>query len=267
MIIYLLALLFFFPVVAEGDRVVMDDEWASIDETSALVATTEKTGVITQVDVETPDLGGNRVDLEELAVQELLFQDGEKKGMGGEEQVERYLRAIQEEHDMTRDDIEKMGLEFGLPYDGLVEKIGRLQVINTNIDFEVRSHLMITPEEVQTYYDEHPETTEAHIFVAIGRHEEKQDQIIWGSPFWLEETQLADDKKVLLTVKLNKEIKIPNDDGVDVYYKVIERQDAQLVSIDERKQEIEYLLLQDKYRVKMEEFTERLSQRASVVYV
>lgn len=264
MILYFLTLLFFVPIVADD---FIDDEWVSIDETAALVATTAQTGVITQVDVQTPDLAGNKVDLEELVNQELFYQDGDKKGMGGEEQVERYLRAIQEEHDMTRDEIEEMFAAFGLTYEQGVDKIGRLQVVNTNLDFEIRSNLMITPEEIQAYYEKHPEVTEAHIFVSIGRHDDEQGMVIWGNAFWLDESQLADDKKNLLTVELNKEVTIPNDDGIAVYYKVIERQDAQLVSLEERHQEIEYLLLQDKYRIKMEEFTDRLSQRASVLYV
>jgi hypothetical protein len=265
MTIYFIALLFFVSIVADDS--IIDDEWVSIDETAALVATTAQTGVITQVDVETPDLAGNKVDLEELVNQELFYQDGDKKGMGGEEQVERYLRSIQEEHDMTRDEIEEMFAAFGLTYEQGVDKIGRLQVVNTNLDFEIRSNLMITPEEIQAYYDEHPEFTEAHIFVSIGRYEEEQDNVVWGNPFWLNESELADDKKVLLTVELNQEINILNDEGVAVYYKVLSRQDEQLVSLDDRHQEIEFLLLQDKYRIKMEEFTDRLSQRASVLYV
>jgi len=270
--------LVFFTFFAKAEPVVIDTGVAVIFAEGGTV-------IITQSDVDRPNLDGELKTLDGVIEEQLMLQDAKKyKIEADENQVNRYIATIQREHGLTEKDLEAMFLQAGYTYEEGREQIGTMFVVNTLTDFKIRSRLIVPEKDVRAYYEAHPVVEDARVRVKHGfiafddamESEEQEKEILkqieenkevagvqWSQPFWVNKADT--DKEFLFDAEPNS-ISVPEKvaGGFELYM-IFEMKPERLVSLEERYREIAEILIKPRHEQLYEEFKTELFGNSSII--
>ena len=263
-------------------------ELYDLDAIKAIVFTAEGTHIITDSDVARPNLAGTMRPLVEMVFERLVYLDAKKfKVLPDEHALDKYLASVQRENNLSLDDLKQMFASAGYSYEEGREQLKMMQAVNTMITQRVRSGLFVARKDVVAYYEAHPHMQEAQVRVAyatvpFSAQKSKKEQkheldmqvkrgeatvtIKFESPFWVKESEVAQDKQFLFAMKPGQVcLPIETFQGFELY-RVIEKKPGRLRTLDERYQEIVDILIQPKYYELLGRYKESLFKEASVVY-
>jgi len=96
--------------------------------------------------------------LKNMVDSKLTDQEAKKLGIiVSEKQVDNAIDQLKSSQKMTQEDLEKALKKEGMTFNGYREKI-REQILRPKlINFSVKSKVIVTDEDIKTYYDAHPE--------------------------------------------------------------------------------------------------------------
>lgn len=259
-----------------------------IDKIEAAVFGQEGTQVITKSDIERPSLDGKPRALEDLILERLMFIDAQRyKIIPDEDVIDKHLAAVQRENNLTLDDLKTIFAHSGYSYEEGRQQFGMMSVINSLLDFKIRSRLVVPEKDVVSYYNEHPEMQEtayelqrAVIPYAMDKSRQAQKQeilqflhegkglvnLVWQEPLWVNKSDLSESKSFIKELKVGQNADpLVGDEGFEVF-KLIEIKEEHLRSLEERYREIVDVLRRPKYESLLNDYKKQLYENASIVY-
>jgi parvulin-like peptidyl-prolyl isomerase len=265
------------------------DELVTIDSIKAVVYGQERTDLVTLSDIDRPSIAGNKQTLDDLVTSKLLIQDAVRYKMEpNDEAVDNNLKAVQRENNLSLDDLKAIFSSSGYSYEEGRAQFKEMTAISTMIDFRIRSRLIIPEREIESYYQAHPIIQEASfqveralvtapyrmdrdIFLKELKNLKETGQcklldIEWSEPFWINKSEIANDKQFITMMEVSS-IAIGSETAAGVeLFKLINKKDEHLLSLEERYNEIADYLKRPKYDELFEQYKKDLFNGAAVVY-
>lgn len=275
-------------VIGSEDREPTDDGLYLIDSIKAVVYGQERTDLITLSDVNRPSLDGNQQTIEDLVVAKLICQDAARYKMEPDnDAVDKHLKSVQRENNLSLDDLKSIFSSAGYTYEEGREQFRAMTAIGTMIDFRIRSRLIVPEKDIQAYYQEHPIVQEPAyqieraevacpqgmdhgVFMQqlrrlIDTGQSKLD-IEWSDPFWINKSELAQDKQFLTTIEVGC-ISMGTESGAGIeLFKLMNKKEEHVTSLEERYNEIADTLKRPKYNELFEAYKKDLFSNAAVIY-
>lgn len=259
-----------------------------VDTIRVVIFGEEETDIITESDLKRPSLEGAMRSKDDIILERLIYLDAKKfKVLPDEETIDRHLQAVQREHNLTLDQLKQMFKNAGYTYEQGRQQFSVMTTINSMLDLKIRSRLIVPERDVLKYYNEHPERQEAAYFIekafvpfssieskqtlkkrltAFAKHEGPFNDIAWSEPFWISDSDLADDKKFIALLNVDQ-ISMPQEtDGGFELLRLKEKKEERLKSLEDRSQEIGTILRQPRYEQLFNEYKKELFDNASIVY-
>lgn len=255
-----------------------------VDEVVAVIQHGEGAMIITRSDVR-PGLDGMPRTLRDVVLEYLMVLDAQKlKITISDEDVDRFLMQLQKQNGLTKTAIERLFEQLGYTYQEGREQLRVKQMIETIVDFRVKSdkRLMIEEQDVSAAYQAHPVYEPIHFTLrqvylekseyspeAIQKIIEAKnfDALPWEEPFDLDEQDLADDKQFLKTAEIGSLVDQDTDDqGVELT-QLVARTTPRLRSFQERRAEIEMELRKERYFMILREYEEKLLKQGHITFM
>lgn len=259
-----------------------------VDTIRVVIFGEEETDIITESDLKRPSLEGAMRSKDDIILERLIYLDAKKfKVLPDEEAINRHLQAVQREHNLTLDQLKQIFKNAGYTYEEGRQQFAIMTTINSMLDLKIRSRLIVPERDITKYYNEHPERQEASYFIekafvpfssqeskqslkkkltAFAKHEGPYTEISWSEPFWINDSDLADDKKFIALLSVDQ-ISMPQEtDGGFELLRLKEKRDERLKPLEERYQEISSVLRQPRYEQLFNEYKKELFDNASIVY-
>ena len=258
-----------------------------VDTIRVVIFGEEDTEFITESDLQRPSLEGAMRSQDDIILERLMYLDAKKmKILPDEEAVTRHLQSVQRENKLSLDQLKQIFKNAGYTYEEGRQQFGIMTTINSLLDYKIRSRLMIPEREVKKYYDEHPEKQEAAYRIektfipfsstaskvdlkkkltAFAKHEGSFD-VEWSEPFWINHSDLADDKKFIALMETGQ-ISMPQEqEGGYELLRIHEKRPEALRSMRDRYQEIGAVLRKPRYDQLFNDYKKELFDNASIVY-
>ena len=193
-----------------------------IDTLKAVVYGQERTDLVTLSDVIRPAIDGNKQILK-ICTCKLICQDAARYKMEPDnDAVDKHLKAVQRENNLSLDELKSIFSSAGYTYEEGKEQFKVMTSVGTMIDFRIRSRLIVPEKDIQAYYQDHPIIQEAsyqieraqvtHLWDGscrhlckncnINRYGKSKLDIEWSDPFWINKSELAQDKQFLTTMEV-----------------------------------------------------------------
>lgn len=248
----------------------------------------QDTLLITQSEALRPGLDGQPKQFEDLVFEHLVFLDAQR--IGGAPtitDIDKHWEDVKKQNNLSELDMQRIAAQAGYTVPEAKEQLGRMSAINQMFDFKVRSGLFVTQREVEAYYHEHPEITEAEYAIAravvpFSDLESKEDmrhrletfvttgkgnvRLAWSEPFWIKHDHVAQDKQFIYEMKIG-DVSMPVEitHGFELF-KLVNKKSEQKVPLQERYDEIATLLKRPKYEQLLEAYKKDLFDKATIVY-
>jgi hypothetical protein len=201
--------------------------------------------------------------------------------------VDNNLKAVQRENNLSLDDLKEIFSSAGYTYEEGRAQFKEMTAISSMMDFRIRSRLIVPERDIEAYYQEHPIVQEASFQVeralvtvpyGMDRATFLQElknlketgqcklDIEWGDPFWINKSEIANDKQFITLMDVEK-VAVGSESAAGVeLFKLINKKDEHLLSLEERYNEIADYLKRPKYDELFEEYKKDLFAGAAVVY-
>lgn len=259
-----------------------------IDSIQAVVFGQQQPQIITYSDLTRLSLSGEQRSLDDLVFESRVVDDAKQyKIEPGEAEVDKYLSMIQKQNNMSLDDLKNVFTSAGMTYEEGREQLRRMQIVQSMLDFKVRTQVIVPRNAVEEYYEAHPDAQEAEVTVKRGflpYDEEKLDLqkralahmaktgkkmkgVQWGQPFNLKESEVAEDKAFLFAMRKG-DISPAKDIGIGFeVFRVLDASPRIVKTLDERYNEIADSLRKPIFEEMLEKYKKKLMDTASVLYL
>lgn len=259
-----------------------------IDAIVIIIFSDEGAEIITRSDIDKPSLSGVARSVDDIIFERLVYLDAKKhKILPDEDAVDKYLTAIQREHNLKPEELQMIFLQAGYTLEEGREQLKMMQAVNSMLDYKIRSNLIVPRKQVEVYYAEHPEFQEASYLIsytkvsfdpALGKEEQYAALVeraktgdfigvLWEGPFWIIESDLAENKQFITQLEPGQ-ISVPfeSTDGFELY-RLEEKKARYQRTIEERYLEIVDILRKPKYEELLDNYRKSLFGRARIEYV
>ncbi len=277
--------------VAQGkDQTQVIPDLYMIDTIKVIIYSDEGTDIITKSDVDRPSLDGTFRSLDDIVLERLMYLDAKRfKILPDEESIDKHLKAVQRENNLTLDQLKQIFKSAGYTYEEGRQQFAMMTTINSLLDFKIRSRLLVPEREVMAYYKSNPQTEPTRYYIerAVVEYPADEDAKIdlekdlqayassgqgttiinWSAPFWINEPDLAEDKQPIIVALQKGEISapLPIEQGYELF-KLVDKKEERLVPLEDRYREISNILRKPRYEALMEEYKKQLLDSASIVY-
>jgi len=259
-----------------------------LDSIIAVVYCEDDTFIITKSDLDRPGIDGVFRSLDDRIMEALLYSEAKKyKMLPTKEAVDKHLQAVQQENNITRDELYDIFRKAGYTPEEGKEQFSRLSAISSLIDFRIRSRLIIPERDIVAFYDEHPVWEEPAYKVQRGlvpvakkrdltKFKKELERFIktgmgsirvkWDDPFWMQHDEIAESWNFIKSMNVD-EIKIVQEtaDGFELV-KLSAKKERRQKPLEERYREIAEILRRPKYEELLSEYKKNLLDAASIVY-
>jgi parvulin-like peptidyl-prolyl isomerase len=232
---------------------------------------------ILKSDVEKPRISrdGGKYSLEELIQEELLVQRAVDRHMlPSEADIERQVVAFKLQNglgNLTNNDFEEELKKFGFTLKEYKLQIGRL-IASENIKrMEVTDKIVITSQEVETYYNSNEERTpEEHylkmIPVTIDADKTvKMDKAETVDLNWVKKEDLDPRFEFVLKMKKGEISETVTVNDRDYVIDITDKKESRIKTLDERYEEIEKNLIKRKQEKLIKRFEEDLLKNSTII--
>lgn len=259
-----------------------------IDGIKAVLYGETETIVVTDSESVRPGLDGQPKSLQDMFFENEVYLDAKNYGWTlAQEDIDKHWEDVKKQHNLSEPDMHRIAEQSGYTVTEAKKELGKMSAVSQMFEFKVKSDIFVSKQEIQEYYRTHPETKPAQyyvsravvpfsdlepkdaiknrleLFVQTGRGTVR---IAWSDPFWIEHGKIALDKEFIYTMKpgqISMPIEIHN--GFELF-KLVDKQQECLVSLEERYDEIASLLKKTKYERVLSDYKEDLAKKTTVVY-
>lgn len=258
-----------------------------VDGIKAIIYGESETIIITDSEIARPGLDGQMKTLDDLILESLIYLDAKRMGaMPDQEAMQRHWEAIKKQHNLSEDDMRNVAAQSGYTLPEAKLQLGRMSAINQMLELKVKSGLFVTKQEVERYYQAHPEVEQAEYEIvrtvvpfsamqakealqqhlsALAKVSQEDELMRWSSPFVLMHNDIAKDKRFIYSMKpgeISQPFELAN--GFEMF-KLVSKKPERIVPLSERYDQIEYLLKAPKYKELMDRYKKDLYDKAAIV--
>lgn len=260
-----------------------------LDQIDVVVCTQDSVDVITRSDVERPALQGSTRTVDDLVFESLVFLDAKKHKIDPDDDaVDRYLAKIMQENGLTLAELEDIFHQGGRTLKEGREELRKMQAVNGMLDFKIRSNVLVAKHEVEAYYHDNPEYEPEryelqYALVAYDSERTRSDQkkelekqcaaqnhseskVRFGNPFWVDAQDIAQDRQSISRLSVDAVAIFESPEGFEIY-RMNNRKERTLRSLQDRYRDIVNVLTQPKYQQMMEQYRKQLIDDTSVLYL
>jgi parvulin-like peptidyl-prolyl isomerase len=254
------------------------------DTIVAIVYGQEGCEIITLSDVQRPGLGGQMRSLDDLIFEFMVYLDALKhKIIIDDDAVDKYLQMIQRQNNLTLAQLEESFIQAGFtPAEGR-QQLRVMQTVNTMMGLKVRDNLVVSRKDVERYYNTYPEASaqeyvleyamipdtgnpdqEADL-IALAHATDPRAELEWTKPFVISSADLVEEKSYIKTLtpgQISRPVKI---EGGYELYRLVEKKESRLLTLDERYHAIVETLRKPKMRELQQEYKDALTREYTVV--
>jgi hypothetical protein len=256
------------------------------DTIEVVIETLEGTEIVTRSDVSRPALQGTVRTLDEQVFEALVYLDAKKhKVEPDDDAVDRYLAKIMQENGLNLHELEEVFRQGGRTLKEGREELRKMQAVNGMMDFKIRSNVIVPKKEVEAFYNDNPEYEPAQYEleyaqvgfdkdVASDVHKKQLEQQLaagdtaalrFGNPFWVEAQDLALERQTIGNLNKGEAIVFQAPEGFEVY-RMRDRKERRLRTLQERYRDIASLLMQPRYQQMMDDYRKQLMNGASLLH-
>jgi len=256
-----------------------------IDGIASVIYSDEKTDIIPFSEAQRPSLDGTMRSLSDREFEILVYNDGGRHGVS--EDVDKYLERIQRENNLTQEQIGIMFKSAGYTFEEGKQQLGIMKTVNQLIEFKVMARLIVPEKDIIAYYEANPVYLEPEYYlertvVPFSRKQTKAaltkdiEALVqsnsdfadksWSSPFWIKESEIAEDKQFVLTLDINQ-VSMPHElnNGFELF-RLKDKKEERPQPLAERYMEIADILRRPKYKELLDEYREELFANSSIVH-
>src|SRR3990167_2628450 len=235
-----------------------------LDRLAVIVYTDSEPILLTQKDLERPDLSGRKLSHEEIITTALICYDALNyyKIPAPTEAVEKRLAHIKEENHLTDAQLSDLFKESGYTFEEGKAKLVEMYAVQGLLDNVIRVYVIISDEEVRTYYDTHPLAKHASYRVQKGfipspdlgideinaalSKDKDSLYVEWSPAYWIDEDEISDESPITKLTIGTHSTPEKIDKGWAVT-KLIEKREGKILSLEERYRDISEILSMPKY--------------------
>ncbi len=278
-----------YVTVSQSNEQVDTSNFILLDQIDAVIIGRDDAEIITQSDLERQSLGGGYRTQEDVIFEKMVLLDAKKHQISNDpEAVDAGIAQMQREHNLTQKDIEEIFEASGYTYEEGREQFQIMQMINTMLDIKVRSNLIVPRKDVETYYNEHPETIEAtytleRLFVPFAPKISKQAlrrkiehyiktgrgvlNIEQGVVFTISHSEVAPKKQFIYTMEPG-DVSAPEEvSGGFEMFRLVSKTSEYRKSLEESYRDIVEILRRPKYEELLENYRDQLFKSVSIIYM
>ncbi|MBD3273077.1 hypothetical protein GF385_01875 [Candidatus Dependentiae bacterium] len=226
-------------------------------------------------------MGGKMLTLEDAITNELLFQKAkDRKLLATAAEVDKQITNLKIHNgiaNLTDEEMEEELKTEGLTFQEYKNQMARFIAIERLKGAEYSERVVVTEQEIKNYYKDNPSWLDEKYLLNICELEEKdvdekgnivkKDDFKWDNLGWIKKDDLSSD---LLFVSSMKKGQVSNPVKMGNSYqvvKVVDRSERRLKSLEERRNEIQNLLQEEKRAKFAQDFEKELRSDASIVYL
>ena len=215
---------------------------------------------------------GERYTLDELIKEELWFQRAIKMHMlPSATDVERQLTTFRLQNNFSNlsdAEFEDQLKKFGFTIKSYKAQLGRLGAVERAKSAELSEKIMITTQEVESFYKDHPEYTKEEYHLNIASVDENNQPQQWEDLGWVAREDIGEKFSKVLSMKPN-EISEPieTDEKMHQVIKLVDKKEKRLKTLDERYRDIEQTIQKERSETFVTSFEKELLDHASITYL
>lgn len=262
-----------------------------LDKTLATIYHPEEKVVITKSDLR-PHLDGRPKELKEVVQKELIILDA--KGLKFDQRVtdqdvDKVLENLQKEHNMTREQLEDVFKSLGYDWEQGRQELKKIQLSDTMMHYRIKDKIFVEKSEIEKFYKDNPiykggslklQKTEIPFYETDSSSREEKlakidkfikdgtivDKVTWDEQLEVEPGDLSEDKQFINDLPVDSVVKLKVDtEGISLLH-IKEKSSRDLVTLEDREQEIASTLRKEKYERAVTEYEKELNKQANVVY-
>ena len=259
-----------------------------LDGVKAVFRGSEGTDLVMASEIERPKLDGTPTNLQEIISDLAIAQEAKKYRLWpSPEDVEKQLRMLGEANRKTPKEFEDLLINIGYTPSEGKQAFAQMNAISSLVNFKITGNLIVPEADVITYYNENPEVEPASYSLAyssipFAKTQSQEEQLKylqnlvnkndpkhvlkWQEPFWINENEIAADKQYITELKVGQ-ISMPHETSYGFeMFKLVNKKEERLKSLDERYNEIVTVLRKPKYFELLSQFQKDLLDNASIIY-
>jgi len=214
---------------------------------------------------------GKPFTLDEAIFEELLIQRAtEMQMIPKAPEVERYITSFKIQNNLTElseQEFEDQLKQSGFSLKQYKQQIARMIATENVKRAEISEKVVITAQEVEEYYNKHPQFTKDVFHIQTSTHTDGKPGA-WQDLGWIKKKDLSKEFECVLNMQPG-EISAPitNANGKEERIKLVEKKAARRKTLDEQYASIERKLQNEKKKNFLGEFEKELKAKATIVYL
>jgi hypothetical protein len=246
-----------------------------VDAIIAIVYGAQGVELITKSDLNRPTLMGQTRTLDDLVFDKALLLDAKKRGLHVDDaMVEQYMAALQQAHNLTRDDVRALFKEAGYTYEEGLEQLRTIQIINSLLQVKINEQILTSQKDVEEYYQAHPEYEERRYHLQLytaskdeaALYTEQHKAVPFSGIFSLKASEIAFDRRAISEMNVGEVIQFTDENGNIDFIKLVARDESYLIPLEKRRREILAMLQETEYNRLLSEYRQGVLQNITVVY-
>lgn len=284
---------------SSSSKSVTQSSWQEVDSIKAVIYSEGDSEIITASEVSRPSVAGQMRTLDDIIFEYLVFLDAKRhKIMTDDASVDRYLAAIQKEHNLKPEQLKQIFSQAGYSFEEGKAQLKMIQATNAMLDFKIRSNLIVPRRQIRDYFDSHPELEEAAYQLQTGfiAHQPGQNKnqereaveafakavsgstvtgdahdatagfdVKWSNDFWVNKSDIAADQRFIYTMQPGQVVLAQETPDGYIMYRLKAHKEERLRSFDDRYVEIADILRKPRYEELLKEYREYLYKNAAIV--
>jgi hypothetical protein len=260
-----------------------------LDGITTLIHGPERSHIICKSDQKRRGIDSRPRDLAGLIGDELIYQDALKMRIPIDDAVVKdHLRRTLQMFNLKPGQEELIFAQEGYTYEEGFEQFRVMYAVNGMIEHRVKSNVLITEDDVLTYYNANPIVKEPAYLVhtallpvqktkgikreqlelSIDRYIQTGQglDITWSDPYWLKESEIAQELQFITGMELGQVRKYSIANGFQLY-KVSTKKIERTVPLNKRYKHIVDVLRKPKYEERLAFYKKNLLDQATIIYL
>lgn len=243
----------------------------------------EESIVITQKDLQRPNILGRPHTLQDLKLDALICRDARKlKVTIPDDVLNRMLEQIQKQNNISLEQFLEILKAENHTLTTYLEELKNMQLINSMLDFRVHSRATVSYENIMKYYNDHPIMQEERYqlrqcFVPFNNTKsimkQKKDLLKqlhtgesfdWTDSFWVNSSDIDPSKDFIKSLHINKPLIQEEKEGFRIYL-LVTKQKAMPIPLTERYEEIVKILKEPLEKELLHKYHQELLNNAIII--
>jgi hypothetical protein len=214
---------------------------------------------------------GKPFTIDEAIFDELLAQKATEMHMlPTAVEVERYITSFKMQNNLTElsdKEFEDQLKQSGFTLKQYKQQIARMIAVENVKRAEISEKIVITAQEVEEYYDKHPQFTKESYHLQTSTQDDGKPEA-WQDLGWIGKKDLSKQFECVLTMQSGAISEpIANEEGQQQRIKLVEKKEAHRKTLDEQYGAIERKLQNAKKKNFLSEVEKELKEKATIVYL